>query len=337
MPKQLSIIIVNYKSSQYILDCLQSADANLFDNDAIEWIVVDNDSKDNSQVIITAQFPFVRWFNMGYNAGFARANNQGIKMAEANIVLLLNPDTLLLPGAIETCLHNFVHSAHVACGVQLVHADRSPQFSGSYFMLGGINHLLALPYWGALLKRFASVLKTNKPAVLNAGHEQVIDWISGAFLMVKKSAIEQAGLMDEDFFLYGEEVEWCSRLQKAGSLCLYGNINIIHLIGGTIQSATASKDNSYTNLSDKKGLQLMISNHLRIRKQYGLFWFFFQLLNYTWAALFAFFASFFYNLIRFNNPFTEFVSLFGLLQNVFKLWTIAPKIMSGKKHFYKYI
>lgn len=155
--------------------------------------------------------------------------------------------------------------------------------------------------------------------------------------MVKKQAIQQAGMLDEDFFLYGEEVEWCSRLKKVGSLCIYGSIKIIHLIGGTIQSATASADNSYTNLSDKKGLQLMVSNHLRIRKQYGVLWFMFQLLNYTWAAFFAFFASFIYHLTQLKNPFSEYASLEGLLNNVLKLWTIAPAIISGKKHFYKYI
>ncbi len=333
----VSIIIVNYKSSHYIMDCLASAEATLIANNDIEWIVVDNASGDESKQLITSAYPFVQWLEMGYNAGFARANNAGIKIAKGEAVLLLNPDTLLLPGAIEQTVSQFLSSNHIACGVQLVHADRSPQFSGSYFVKGGLNHLLPLPYWGSTLKAIASLFKTNKPAIVQATAEQLVDWISGAFLMVKKSAIEKVGLMDEDFFLYGEEVEWCSRLNKLGSLCLYGNIQIIHLIGGTIQEATNAVDNSYTNLSDLKGFQLIVSNHVRIRKQYGILWFLVQLLNYTWAIPYAFIASFLNLLIHFRNPFNEFSTIAGLAKNVFKLWVLTPIIIIGKPHFYKCI
>jgi GT2 family glycosyltransferase len=333
----VSIIIVNYKSSHYIMDCLASAQATLIANEGIEWIVVDNASGDESRSLITKAYPFVQWIQMDYNAGFARANNAGIKMAKGEAVLLLNPDTLLLPGAIEKVGSQFLHSNHVACGVQLVHADMTPQFSGSYFVKGGLNHLLALPYWGSTLKAIASLFKKTKPAIVTAGKEQEVDWISGAFLMVKKWAIAKAGLLDEDFFLYAEEVEWCSRLKKLGTLCLYGDIQIIHLIGGTIQEATNSADNSYTNLADLKGFQLMVSNHVRIRKQYGIFWFLVQLLNFTWAVLYAFIASFLYQLLHFKNPFFEFVAIGGLAKNVIKLWVLLPTIIMGNTHFYKCI
>ncbi len=333
----LSIIIVNYKSSHFINDCLSSADAHLISNHLIEWIVVDNASGDESEWILTAKFPFLQWINMGYNAGFARANNVGIKRARGQVILLLNPDTILLPSVIENCLNRFLVSTHVACGVQLVHPSMEPQFSGSHFMLGGINHLLPLPYWGTVLKRIAALIKTPQPSIILVGTEQPIDWISGAFLMVKKTVIEQAGLLDEDFFLYGEEVEWCSRIRKFGTICIYGDLKIIHLIGETIKEATQSDDNSYLNLYGKKGRQLIVSNHLRIRKQYGIFWFLFQLLNYTWAIIFAYFLCLFRNLFLFKNPVTEIFQISGLARNVFEVWKLTPRILLNREHFYKCI
>jgi hypothetical protein len=334
---QLSILIVNYKSSRFICDCLHSADAALLANQQIEWIVIDNCSGDDSKTYLTTLFPFIKWIDMGYNAGFARANNAGMRLALGEVVLLLNPDTLLLPGSIEACLTRFKASDHVACGVQLVHKNLLPQFSGSYFMNGGINQLLPLPYWGGLLKQLAGVLKTEKPAIITATAEQNLDWISGAFLMVKKLAIENAGMMDEDFFLYGEEVEWCSRLRKMGTICIYGDIKIIHLIGETIKDATNALDNSYTNLYDKKARQLILSNHVRIRKQYGIFWFLFQLLNYTWAIPFALIVSFFKHLVQLKNPFSEFENIARLFRNVLEVWKLIFTIIANKEHFYKCI
>ena len=144
-------------------------------------------------------------------------------------------------------------------------------------------------------------------------------------------------MMDEDFFLYGEEVEWCSRLRKLGTICIYGDIKIIHLIGETIKDATNALDNSYTNLYDIKARQLILSNHVRIRKQYGIFWFLFQLLNYTWAIPFALIVSFFKHLVQFKNPFLEFANITRLFRNVLEVWKLSFTIIANKKHFYKCI
>ena len=334
---RLSIIIVNYKSTSYILDCLASAEPSLINDVSIEWIVVDNEQNDACNNVLSEKFPFIKLVQMGYNAGFARANNAGIKLAKGENILLLNPDTILIPGSIQECLSRFLNSNHIACGVQLVYPNHEPQFSGSNFVKGGMNHLLELPYWGSTVKYFASILRANKPSIIKAEKEQKVDWISGAFLMVKRSAIDKAGLMDEDFFLYAEEVEWCSRLIKQGSICIYGDIKVVHLIGTSIQSETESVDNSYTNLSDIKGFQLMVSNHVRIRKQYGIFWFFCLLLNYTWAITFAFIACVFRQLLSFKIVIPEFKYLLGFTKNVFKLWAMAPIIVMGKPHFYKCI
>jgi GT2 family glycosyltransferase len=331
---KLSIIIVNYKSSNYIKDCLRSAIA--FDSyKNFEWIVVDNDSKDQSKEILTKEFPFLLWHDMGYNAGFARANNAGIQMAKGSVVLLLNPDTLILNDAIQKTLEVFTTSAYVACGVQMLNPDFTPQISGNHFMKGGLNHLLPLPYWGSFLKWVAGLFKVEKPSIDVAGAEEKADWISGAFLMVKKQIIDKAGLLDNDFFLYAEEVEWCSRLKQHGALCIYGNIHIVHIIGEVISANAGSKDKSYTNLYDQKGLQYIVSNHLRIRKQYGLFWFFIQLLNYTIGVPIYFLASILENIFTLKNPWPDIKKSLALGYNVLRVWALSWRIIRQQPYFYK--
>lgn len=331
---KLSVIIVNYKSSSFIVDCLKSASQfESFVN--YEWIIVDNNSDDNSKEVITSNFPDIIWIQMGYNAGFARANNTGIKAAKGEVVLLLNPDTIILNDAIKACLDKFLLSNDAACGVQMLNTDMTHQISGSKFMKGGINHLLPLPYWGKILKSIAFILNVEKPSIENASENENVDWISGAFLMVKKKTIQQCGFMDEDFFLYGEEVEWCSRIKKIGNLCIYGSIHIIHILGEVITSNSNSSDKSYTNLFDKKGLQLILSNHVRIRKQFGIFWFLFQLLNYTLAVPIFLVLSTLNQLLKFDYPFKEYKNILGLARNVFIVWSHSLTIIQNKPHFYK--
>ena len=232
----LSIIIVNYKSASLISDCINSA-FQFSSAKNFEWIVVDNDSKDESKEIITSQFPFVKWIEMGYNAGFARASNEGIRQSKNEVVLLLNPDTLIMDDAIDSCLNRFLQSLYAACAVQLLNEDKTAQITGNFVMTGALNNLLPLPYSGNFLRSIAFAFNTQKTNILQASTEQKVDWINGAFLMVKKTAIEKAGLMDEDFFLFAEEAEWCSRLIKAGPLCVYGDLHVVHLQGETINAA----------------------------------------------------------------------------------------------------
>ena len=329
----LSVIIVNYNSAKDIINCLESA--LRFPSNGFEWIVVDNHSADNNKEILTQKFPFIKWIEMGYNAGFARANNEGIKQAKGEAVLLLNPDTLILDDAINKCYERFINSSFVACSVQLLNEDLSPQITGNFFMKGGLNHLLPLPYSGALLRKIAFAAKVKKTNVQQASAEQKADWINGAFLMVKKSAIEKAGLMDEDFFLYFEEVEWCYRLGKIGELAVYGDLHVIHLQGESINKATETVDKGYRNLFDKKGLQLMVSQHVRIRKQFGKSWLLLHLFFHTAEIPVFFICSVIDNAVHLKNPFKDWGRIKGFTGNVFKLWSLFPAIYKNKPRFYK--
>jgi GT2 family glycosyltransferase len=330
----LSVIIVNYKTPQLTTDCL----ATFFTGATrvpLEVIVVDNASGDNSQEIITRAFPRVKWIQMTYNAGFARANNEGIRQATGEVILLLNSDTLIEDNAIEHCYQQFITSEYVACGVQLLNTDRSPQISGNFFMKGGLNYLLPLPYLGHFIKWLGNVVKVEKPNVPDSSALVEVDWINGAFLMVKKTAIATAGLLDEDFFLYAEEAEWCSRLRKTGKLCIYGQYKVIHLQGESANEAFGSSGKGYYNLYDRKGFQIMLSNFLRIRKQFGVGWFLVQLAFYLFAIPVFFITGFIENLLRLHNPFAGFGMAARFAGNVGRLLGFVPKILSNKPYFYK--
>lgn len=331
---ELSVIIVNYRSVSDIIICLKSA-FQFESARSFEWIIVNNDEADPDGHLITTQFPSVKWLNMGYNAGFARANNKGIREASGHLVLLLNPDTIILEDSIEKCFRRFQASAYVAASVQLLNEDLSPQITGNFFMKGGLNHLLPLPYIGAFLRKIAFACGTKKTNIEIASKEEKVDWINGAFLMVKKSAIDKAGLLDEDFFLYSEEIEWCSRLRKQGELCVYGNLSTIHLQGETVNKVMNTTNKGYMDLTGKKGLQLMVSQHLRIRKQFGKGWFLFHLFMYTIEIPVLFIFSFLANLFRLKNPFEDWNMAISYSRNVAKIWALSGKILGGHPYFYK--
>lgn len=331
---QISIIIINYNSCDLILDCIDTIERFTRGID-YEIIIVDNASKDDSYNKIINAHSNIKWIQMGYNSGFARANNKGIIHSNSDIVLLLNPDVLLINNAIEGTYNTFSDSPFVACGVQLLNPDGSSQISGNYAMKGGLNYLLPLPYIGRFLRFLANAAGLKKPHIPSASEEMEVDWINGAFLMVKKTAIEKAGLLDEDFFLYAEEAEWCSRLRKVGKLCIYGQYNVIHLQGETANATFGSSGKGYYNLYDRKGLQIILSNFVRIRKEFGPAWFIFHLLTYSIAIPIFFVGSFIENLLKFKNPFNDFRNASKFTKNMFKIWGFSFKILSNKPYFYK--
>lgn len=331
---QLSVIIVNYNAGKFIADCINSALAFPSAHN-FEWIIVDNSNNENDKSNLLRTFPFIKWIDMGYNAGFARANNAGIKQSQGEIVLLLNPDTLIVDDCIDKCLQKFYVDEAIASSVQLINVDGSPQITGNYFMKGGLNHLLPLPYLGKFLRNIAFAFKAKKTNVLTASSRQKVDWINGAFLMVKKTAIEKTGLMDEDFFLYAEESEWCSRLMRVGDLVVYGDLKIIHLQGEVINIAANASDKGYFYLYDKKGLQLIVSNYLRIRKQYGVGWYLFNLLLLLIEIPVFFICLFLHNIFSFRYPFNNWRFPLKYAANVFRLVKLSPLILFKKKYFYK--
>ena len=331
---QLSIIIVNFKSPELTVDCLATVYGQTRTID-FEVILVDNNSADNSRELICESYPEVQWIAMDYNAGFARANNAGIRRARGEVILLLNSDTLNVNSAIENCFLKFIDSTYVACGVQLLNTDGTPQISGNYVMKGGLNHLLPLPYVGKLIRWAGNLFSVRKPNVPDASDEVKVDWINGAFLMVRKSAIDRAGVLDEDFFLYAEEAEWCSRLRKVGEMCIYGQFKVVHLQGASADKTFQSRQKGYQNLYDRKGMQIMLSNLVRVRKEFGVSWFLFQLLMFTATIPLFFVLGFLENLFTLRNPFRDLLLAVGFTKNVMKVWSLSGTIIRNRPFFYK--
>lgn len=330
----LSIIVVNYKSPRLVLDMLASLYRYTSGID-FEVIVVDNASGDNSEELITTAFPQVKWIPLSYNAGFARGNNAGIRQSTGQAVLLLNSDTILFDNAVADCYRQFMPSRYWACGLQLLNPDGTPQISGNYFMKGSLNNLLPLPYIGPFLTWLGNIVAVKKPNIPDARVETEVDWVNGAFLMVKRQAIDAVGLLDEDFFLYAEETEWCSRIGRRGPLCIFGQFRIIHLQGETANETFGSTGKGYQNLFDRKGLQIMLSNFLRIRKHLGVAWYLFHLSAYTVAVPVYLLAGTLQNLFTLRNPLPDWRRAGQLARNVAILWRYAPKVIANKPYFYK--
>ncbi|HYC30551.1 MAG TPA: glycosyltransferase family 2 protein [Chitinophagaceae bacterium] len=330
----LSIIIINYKSAALLADCLRTVYAQTA-RISFEVIVVDNMSNDDSRRILTEQFPSIRWVQMDYNAGFARANNAGYRVSTGNMVLLLNPDTLIVDHAIENCCEALLPGPYMGAGVQLLNPDGTPQISGNYAMRGGLNYLLPLPYLGNFIKKLGNTFKVSKPNVPDSNDTIEVDWINGAFLMVKRVAWEAAGGLDEEFFLYAEEAEWCSRLKKAGKLCIFGQYKVIHLQGETANETFGSAGKGYYNLYDRKGLQIMVSNFLRIRKEFGAGWFLLDLAVYFFEIFIFPLGLLIDKCLHGKRARYHWEQVPQYLGNVFRLIGLSPYMLARRRRFYK--
>lgn len=331
----LSIIIINYKSAHHVLNCLQSVYAQTREH-SFEVIVVDNNSEDDSKEKVCAAFPNVVWVQTGYNAGFARANNAGIRVAKGTYILLLNADTIVLNGALDQTINLFKRYQAVACGVQLLNTDGSHQISGAHFVNGGLNLLLPLPYLGRLVRYLGYRLKTRVPSVQTVASTTEVDWIVGAFIMVEKKVLDTAGLLDEDFFMYAEEIEWCSRLRKQGKLVLFDAPQVVHLGGGTSSDYYNTQENENSkNLWSKKARQIIVSRFLQVRKQFGLFWFF-TLCFFFLLEIPVFIVCFLIDkLLHGKRARFRWSQVVGYIANVICLLKYIPKMVHNKPFFYK--
>jgi GT2 family glycosyltransferase len=256
----LSIIIVNYKTPRLVLDCLASVYQHT-SGITFEVIVVDNQSEDNSRVLIEMTYPAVRWFDMGYNSGFARANNFGIRQAQGRNILLLNSDTLLIDNLLARCVRLLDEQPDVAAvGAQQLSRDHQLR-PNLYTTFGQMRRAFYILPGSAAQK----LLEKLVPDKYYADPDQV-EWLSGAFLMTRVSTIQRAGALDESFFMYGEDVEWGYRLGKQGRMILLRDAGFVHLEYG---SNPDNQQHVVTFINRFKP-QIQVSQLLWVRKQYGM-------------------------------------------------------------------
>ena len=332
----VSIIIINYKSCALVMDCIQSI-VQQTKLGSYEIIVVDNDSKDGAKEKILSAYPEVKWLQLDYNAGFARANNAGMKIAKGDHYLILNADTIILDKAIDksiALLKNY--SGAVGCGIQLLNTDGSTQISGAHFIKGGLNTLLPLPYLGRLIRYLGYKFKSTVPSVQYVQQDIEVDWVVGAYMLVKADVINKSGMFDEDFFMYAEEIEWCARLRKQGKLVLFSDPKIIHIGGGTSGDYynTEESENG-KNLWNLKGRQIMVSNMVRIRKQFGMGWFLLIVGTYIFEIPVFAFCLLFDKIFNGSKAKFKWKNVKDYIANMAVLMKYFFTILSNKRYFYK--
>jgi len=334
----LSIIIVNFNSASYTINCIDSILQSSMTM-TYEIIVVDNASNKDDERQIHERFPNIQWIQSGYNAGFARGNNIGILASKGEYILLINADTVVKNNAIDRVFHQFSsQEKYIACGVQLLNTDGTHQHSGAKFVKGGTNILLPLPYLGKLIKSLAAVVNFKQPNIFSVEKDADVDWIIGAFILTKKVYVEKAGMLDEDFFMYAEEIEWCSRLRKHGPMVLYANADIIHLGGGS--SSGYYKMKQYDNSKDiwsKKAQQIIVSQMLRVRRQWGILWYLFNLLVYFIEIPIFGIGLLMETLFNRKNKQFDFSHFRGFIKNMLTAFPFFIDILFNRHKFYKVI
>lgn len=225
---KLSIVIISFNTKRIILDCLRSIYATAADLNP-EVIVIDNASTDGSLQAIKQQFPQVKLIQNKTNLGFTQANNQGIKASRGEYIMLLNSDTLVKPGAIQKLIKFMDNHSRVGIAApQLLNPDGSIQPNGGY--LPRLSNIIAwmlfiddLPFikpwfWSYQLRYLPKFSRTRE-----------MGWLQGAALVLRRQTLEEVGPLDENIFMYGEDVEICYRTRQAGwQVMLLPQAQIIH-------------------------------------------------------------------------------------------------------------
>jgi hypothetical protein len=219
MNNELSIIVVNYNTKEFLKNCLKSVFQKMKDIRFEIW-VIDNASTDGSLEMLREEFPKVKIITNKENIGFARANNQAIKKARGRYVFLLNPDTIILDENFKMLIQFMEeHPEAGACGPLVLNKDGTMQrqckrglttFWNSFTYYSGLWRLFPKNKWWR--KNFGGYFLLDKP------DDKIceIDNLSGAAMMVRKETIEKVGLMCEDYIMYWDDVDWCFRIKKAG-------------------------------------------------------------------------------------------------------------------------
>lgn len=239
---RLSIVIVSFNTREDLERCLCSLAAA---PPAVshEVIVVDNASVDGSPEAVRERWPSVRVLVQAENVGFARANNAGIRVSSGDLVLLLNSDTLVPPDAIDTLLARLdAHPGAAAAGPKLV--DAAGEVERSFGPM--ITPLAELRQKAVLALHQRRVRLISRLVERAAARERMVDWVSGAALLVRRRDAEAAGLLDERFFLYTEDVDFCAALRARGRQILFTPAaTITHLRGRSRATAPAAMNAAY--------------------------------------------------------------------------------------------
>jgi len=239
----ISIVIVSFNVEKLLKECIESIYAETRDAAFDIW-VVDNNSRDNSVQMVRDNFPEVHVIDNDENVGFPKANNQAVVQSQSDYVLLLNPDTIIQDRAIDKMVAFMDSDPKVGVsGCRVLNEDGSLQLACrrsiptpkvAFYRLSGLSRLF--PNSKTMAKYNLTYLDPNEP--------NEVDAVSGAFLLIRKDVVDAIGVLDENFFIYGEDMDWCIRAKHAGwKVMYYPDARILHYKG--IGCSTNSRKTSY--------------------------------------------------------------------------------------------
>lgn len=244
LSRDLSVVIVNWNTLAMLRDCLASVRASVragVGELAAEVIVVDNASEDGSAAMVEAEFPEVRLIRNAENRGFAAANNQGFAVARGRHVLLLNSDTIVHGDVLARSVAWLDAHPHAgAMGCRVLNSDGSVQLTCSMYPTV-LNQLLqASGLWKLRRPRFFGRFLMTDWA---RDSERVVDTISGCYLLVRRRVIDAVGPLDEAFFFFGEETDWCRRMRDAGWQLVFAPVGeITHHGSASVRKLSHRRD-----------------------------------------------------------------------------------------------
>lgn len=239
--KDLTISIVNFNSGEYLTKCLSSI-KHLENEAKIRVVVVDNNSTDESLKSAREKFKEYEFIENKDNVGFGKAHNQVLRQLKTEFVLLLNPDCLLEKGVIKKILGDFEDPLVGAATCKIILSNGTVDMTAHR---GFPTPLASLLY--VLGNDSLYHLTGNNPGSL---HE--VDAVTGAFLMTKKTVLDKSGFFDEKFFMFGEDIDLCLRIKKAGFKVIYDpEVKIIHYKGISHGLKKHSKDLSQAGRETK--------------------------------------------------------------------------------------
>lgn len=227
----LSIVIVSYNTERLLKDCLESIYAGSNGTPLDVW-VVDNNSQDHSVAMVRSLFPRVNVIENPSNVGFSKANNMAISQSRSDYILLLNPDTLILGDAIERMIKFMNEHPNVGiAGCKVLNRDGTlylpcrrsiPTPAIAFYRLTGLSLLFPK---SRMLAQYNLTYEDPEQT-----HE--VGAVSGAFLLIRRAVVDAIGPLDEHFFMYGEDLDWCLRTQRAGWTVMYHpEAQIVHYQG----------------------------------------------------------------------------------------------------------
>ena len=234
---KLSVVIVNYNVKHFLEQCLNSLEQAAAGIDH-EIIVVDNASTDDSTEYITSRFPNIKWMACRENNGFSKGNNIAIAQAKGEYILLLNPDTIVTKEAITGCVEFMdTHADAGACGVYMLRTDGTfaPESRRAL-----PTPFVAFCKMSGLSKLFPKSRTFGRYYMQYLDKEEInpIEIISGAYMMLRHSTIEKTGMLDETFFMYGEDIDLSYRILKDGYKNYYLPLRILHYKGESTNKST---------------------------------------------------------------------------------------------------